>query len=244
MFQLGAGKSQIRLFLAFAINISPLLCLAQFDSLGINTEWNEGTVVLNDNSNLKGYIQNNDKLGIIKFKKDPSSEEILSFQERSIQTMEYYDNRLSKKRIFYTLYVENEQYVFKGKLLFEVIMVLEEFVVLSKKHSVNPAIRTRTDYYGGVHYAKVGYEQYEEIYLANDHGDSGLLLIYNEFEKDKSKPFASKIKPFFNDKLFQKYTGSKWEQIRKYAKQERLDLGDKSDLMKALEYYDQLSSVK
>ena len=41
---------------------------AQFDKMGLNTEWKKGSIVFEDNSTLEGLIQFNDKLGMIKFK--------------------------------------------------------------------------------------------------------------------------------------------------------------------------------
>lgn len=215
-------------------------CLAQFDSLGLNAAWNPGTLVLNDFSTLRGYIKNNDKLGLIKFKNNLDDESEESFQEKRILTMEYFDNVLSKSRTFTTVYVKNDQSGFHGDLLVEVIMELHDFAVLSKVYSVSMALRERRDYYGISSHAKVGYEQFEEIYLVGEDKEGELLLVSSEFEKDKSKPFASKLKPYFNDKLLQKYLGLKWQQVNAFIKERKLSMKTKADLLVALEYFAEL----
>src|SRR5688572_16279132 len=73
-------------FLSFTIDTS-----AQFDSLGLNTKWRNGSIVLSNDSSLKGQIQFNDKMGIVKFKKSPRDAEE-SFLERRIVAMQFYDD--------------------------------------------------------------------------------------------------------------------------------------------------------
>ena len=91
---------------------------AQFDSLGLNTQWSRGSIVLDDNSSLKGLIQFNDKLGMIKFRKTADSDEE-SFVETSIVAMEFYDEDLTGWRKFAVFNINEEQTGRQHALLFE-----------------------------------------------------------------------------------------------------------------------------
>src|SRR5688500_11807835 len=82
---------------------------AQFDSLGLNTTWNRGAILLTDNSRLNGFIQNNERLGLIKFKTALDQTNEQSFQEKRIAKMEYFDSDLSRKRKFYSININDEE---------------------------------------------------------------------------------------------------------------------------------------
>jgi hypothetical protein len=94
---------------------------AQFDSLGINTRWATGSIVLNDDTFLQGIVQFNDKMGLIKFKKTDDSQEE-SFVESRILSMEFYDEASKLQRHFATFDFEEPESGWRGSLLFEVLM--------------------------------------------------------------------------------------------------------------------------
>jgi hypothetical protein len=219
--------------LVLLIIVSPLFAFAQFDSLGLNTKWCEGNILLNDNSALKGYIRNNDKMGMVSFKQKEDEEE-QSFTTKRIVAMEYFDRDLVKHRKFGSFNVISENEGIEGELFLEIVMEFNEFAVLSKQESVIPAIRARDSGYGTT---RVGYEQFEKICLVGSDGKAQVVLIVNEFEKTKSSSFDSKIKPYFSKDVLKKHMASKWEQVSTYIKANKLNLKQKADLMMALEYY-------
>ena len=232
--------------LLFLFFILPAVGFAQFDSLGIHTKWRDGTIVVDVDTKLKGFIRHNDKMGLVKFKERLSDDvEEISFHERNIMSMEYYDSDISQYRKFALLKVKDDDSGFQGAIFFEIIMELKAFSVLSKKHSVNPAFRARQFDTGNgsfTYLKKVGYEQFELICLVGSDAEIKVLSVTNNFAKNKTSPFAEKRKPYFKASLMKKYLGPKWKQVNSFVKSNRLKLKRRADLIRALEYYAQLES--
>lgn len=238
MVFLNAGLRIKRVLTVLVVCVLPAVAHGQFDSLGLNTKWCEGIMVLNNNTELKGYIKHNDKLSLIKFKKNLDEEEV-SFAESSIITMEYFDPGQSRHRKFAAFRVKVEEAGWTGNVFFEIMFEFESFAVLSKREPVNPAIRARNNNYS-TSYVKVGYEQFERICLIGTDGKAEVLLIANEFERDRWSSSSSKIKHYFKKALLVKHMGPKWELVNTYVKKNKLRLKEKKDLMLALEYYHRL----
>jgi hypothetical protein len=99
---------------------------AQFDSLGLNTKWRNGSIVLTNNSSLKGQIRFNDKMGLVKFRKSPGNTEE-SFSERSITAMQFYDEDAARWHNFATFNVKEDETGWQGAMLFEVLMEFKNF---------------------------------------------------------------------------------------------------------------------
>jgi hypothetical protein len=214
---------------------------AQFDSLGLNTTWNRGAILLTDNSRLSGFIQNNERLGLIKFKTALDQTNEQSFQEKRIAKMEYFDSDLSRKRKFYSININDEESGFQDEVLFEIIMECKDFAVLSKKSNVQKAKRDRSTNYG-VSFTTVGYEQLEKIFLVGVDGKAELIQVSSAFEKDKGKLLAMPVGPFFDKETFKKFVGPAWKDINSYVKKEKLKLTEKDDLVSALEFYRELQN--
>ena len=87
---------------------------------------------------MEGFIHHDEKLRSIKFKAKLEDEGEMSFAEMAILSMKYYDNNISKTREFYTWEVEDEGSTIQGPALYEVIMVMKNFVVLTRKFGVLP----------------------------------------------------------------------------------------------------------
>jgi hypothetical protein len=212
---------------------------AQFDSLGLKTTWNRGAILLTDNSRLSGFIQNNERLGLIKFKPTLDQSEEQSFQEKRIVKMEYFDAELSRKRKFYSLNFKDEERGFQDEVLFEIIMECKEFAVLSKKSNVQKALRERSTNYG-FSFTTAGYEQFEKIFLVGVDGKAELVQVSSAFEKEKGKLLAMPVSPYFDKETFKKFVGPAWKDINSYVKKEKLKLTEKDDLVSVLEFYQQL----
>ena len=116
----------------------------------------------------------------------------------------------------------------QGPALYEVIMVMKNFVVLTRKFGVLPAQRRHDD----VNSAKIEYDKVEKIFLAKEGGSAELLsLAPLENEKPKSPPL---IQPFFAGDVMKKYTGPHWRQVRSFVKKNHLNLKRRADLMEVL----------
>ena len=208
---------------------------AQFDSLGLNTKWRNGSIVLTNNSSLKGQLRFNDKMGIVKFKKSPGDSEE-SFSERSIVAMQFYDEDAARWRNFATFNVNEDETGWHGDMLFEVIMEFENFALLSRVERVNISVRQRQDYYGNSNPAKVGYEQFEKFCIADDRGTLTVVLAVSEFERDKLS-MASKLKPYFNKTALEKQLAGDWEKFESLVKSNKLNLKKRADFIRAFENY-------
>jgi hypothetical protein len=214
--------------------------LAQHDTLKIKSDWNAGTLALKDQTIMEGYIQHDEKLRSIKFKSKLTDRDELSFAELAILSMKYYDNNISKTREFYTWSVIDEGSTIQGPALYEIIMVMKNFVVLTRKFGVLPTQGRRVRQ-GDVNNAKIEYDKVEKIFLAKEGASAELLsLAPLENEKPKSPPL---IQPFFSGDVMKNYMGSYWRQVKSFVKKNQLNLKLKADLMEALTYYQQIENI-
>ena len=189
---------------------------------------------------MEGFIQHDEKLRSIKFKPKLEDEAEMSFAEMAILSMKYYDNNISKTREFYTWDVIDEGSTIQGPALYEVIMVMKNFVVLTRKFGVLPT-QGRHVRQDDVNSAKIEYDKVEKIFLAKEGASAELLsLAPLENEKPKSPPL---IQPFFGADVMKKYTGSHWRQVKSFVKKNQLNLKRRADLMEALTYYQQIEKV-
>jgi hypothetical protein len=212
---------------------------AQHDTLKLNFGWNAGVLVLKNQTIMEGFIQHDEKLRSIKFKPKLEDEEEISFAEMAIVSMEYYDNEISKTRAFYTWNVIDEGNTIQGPALYEVIMVMKNFVVLTRKFGVLPPGRhMRKD---DINSNKIEYDKVEKFFLAKEGASAELLSLgLLENEKPKSPPL---VEPFFDHEVMKKYTGLHWRQVKLFVKENQLNLKRRADLMEALTYYQQIEKV-
>lgn len=227
----------VKLFWTILLLVIPASGYAQFDSLGLNSKWNKGHIVLNDDRKLVGLIQSNERLRLIKFKVNDTNPE-QSFLERNIKSYEYLDSDANMNRKFmrFNVYVAD-----LGKTqeeVFELIYEFRDFAVLSKTFPVNPSVRVYSGGYGDQHAKMVGYEQYEGIFLVNVDGVAECLLMGVAVEKMKQRPNKSaKVQTVYQDKLLKKYVGDKWEAIRVFIKENKLKMKNKADVLRVFDYY-------
>lgn len=170
--------------------------------------------------------------------------EELSYHEKRILTMEYFDTELSKKRKFYTLNIKEVDSGYAGAVLFEIIMEMKDFAVLSKRYAVQKARESSGGYREDARDAKIGYQQFESIYLVDDEAKVELLWTANVFDRGNAKPLTSPVPPFLDQDVLSKFTGSKWREVKDYIKEKRLHIKERADLLEALAYYKQLEPTE
>jgi len=190
---------------------------------------------------MEGFINHNEKLRSIKFKVKLQDDDELSLAEMSILSMKYYDNKISKTREFYTWEVEDDGSTIQGPAVYEVIMVMKNFVVLSRKFAVLPMSGSRKGKDGNS--SKIEYDKVEKIFLAGE-GSKAELLWLAALKDEESESPASQVQPLFAADVMKKYTASYWRDIKLLVKNDRLDLERRADLMKVLTYFQQLENVK
>jgi hypothetical protein len=216
----------------------------QTDSIGIHREWNEGFIQLVDKSFRKGFIQHNHTQRLIKFKTNLRDIAQSSFHEKRILSMEYFDAAESKTRRFYTLNVKEEDSGFDGAVLFEIIMEMKTFAVVSRLYALRPPTRSGSSKKKSQGNPQESDNQVERIYIVHQEGHVEQLLIVPVPGKGKSKPVARPVEPVLDLTVLKKFTGSKWQMMKAYVKDERLHLKKKPDLLKALQYYQHLEQAE
>lgn len=246
------------------ILISLSICVtAQFDSLGLNTPWNEGTLNLSDHSTLSGFIQYNDKQSVVKFRRqiDDDSEE-KTLDESDIQEMHYFDSENSVNRRFATFDYYQDDSGTKGYVLFEIIEEFRNFAVVSRYSSVSALVKrsSRLNTISSIafgyspHYTahqinykrKAGYKQTGDLFIVDQEGQVSLLLRVYEIEKNNGKQkkvsAIGKFQPRFNESLFRKHANDYWEALEDYIMERKLNLEDRMDVIDVLNFYGRLES--
>lgn len=203
-----------------------------------DVKWNYGTLLLSDSTMLNGFIQNNEKFRLVKFKKLLTDTAEIPFQERRILSMQFFDSTLSTTRNFFTLEIQDEGSLYHGPVLFEVIMVMKNFVVLSRKFGVLPNDKAK----GRGDDTPIEYDQVEKIFLAGEDSKAELLLLTVLMDSKDVRKQDHLIEPFFDWDVLKKFTGSKWNDVKAYIKKNRLNVYRKGDLLATLAYYRQLNN--
>ena len=91
-------------------------------------------------------------------------------------SMKYYDNDISKTREFYTWVVIDEGSTIQGPALYEVIMVMKNFVVLTRKFGVLPP-QGRHRRKDDINSNKIEYDKVEKFFLAKEGASAELLSL-------------------------------------------------------------------
>jgi hypothetical protein len=228
-------KLIVSYLLAIQFLYLPGFSFAQKDSLDLKLKWYAGTLLLDDSTSLRGFVQNNEKFRLIKFRQRLDAGEEMSFQEKRILSMQFFDSTLSKDRNFFTLEIEDESSLYQGPVLFEVVMVMKDFVVLSRKFGVLPDEKPKK-----IEPSKIEYDQVEKVFLAGEDSKAQLLLLMVLPDNNKTRKAVVPIEPFFDWDVLKKFTGTKWNDVKAYIKKNSLNVYRKSDLLNALEYYQRL----
>src|SRR6188472_87509 len=81
-------------------------------------QWIKGNVVLADGTQLKGMLKYNDRVGLLAY--EDGAGENRSFTARTIATFDYMDEKVNRRRVFYSLeYGDPERQGAKRAYLFE-----------------------------------------------------------------------------------------------------------------------------
>jgi len=204
---------------------------AQFDSPRLSAEWREGSIVLNDGTQLSGLIQYNDRVSLVNFKKDDfSSEE--SFTEKRILGMQFYDGDADRIRRFANFNIQLDETGWQGTMLFEILFEFEDFAVLSR-HMANILLREKTIYGASEESnSKVGYEQFEYIAIANGEGKLTIVMALKGLVKDVQLLKIKERATLFKKEL-KKCLGDHWKEFERLVNANSLDLERRDDFLKS-----------
>jgi hypothetical protein len=142
--------------------------------------WREGSIVLNDGTELNGLLRFDDNSGILSFQDGEVSKALIA---RSVSGFQFYDEETKEERIFFSLEY-NEGDTFAKYYFFELLRENETFAVLCK---IDP-VEVKSTSYGNVGlpagdgtlhnpgsvYSRTEMHQTETIYFMDKGGDQTL----------------------------------------------------------------------
>ena len=216
-----------------------------------NIGWSEGSILLNDGTELKGLLKYNDKNGLLSFEKGSDSR---SFTSRNVAGFEFHDEQTNKQRVFYTFPYDDSQNNVKRPLFFEVIKEFKLFAVVAKSDPVDieqksvstPGVYNNSTgtFSAGTHVGSwIEISQTETIYIMDTNGNITPYLKTVSKEIDGVLDDRSKSKnKLLNKDLLEDYIGKEmYEKLVSYANENSLEFQTKADLIKILDYYSEIS---
>lgn len=202
--------------------------------------WLNGTVVLNDGTHLKGKLKYNDRVGLLAF--EDSRGDNRSFTARTIATFEYVDDKVKRRRVFYSLeYEDPEKKSTKRPFVFELLTEFDDFALLSRydamdvRQVVAPVSFTSSP---ATSSPRTIIDLAETVYILTPEGDIEPIFRLSEFlsdggvfdsERKKKRIVDRMLMPYFNDDAY--------VEMMAYVDREQMDIWEKEDFIKALSYY-------
>jgi hypothetical protein len=221
-------------------------------------DWYQGTVVLNDQTQIKGLVRYNDRDGFISF---DDGNEVRIFTAKNMLQVSFHDTKASKQRTLYSLPFKEDKKSEKAYVIFEVLKEYKDFVVLLRIDPIeantaggagtpvytSSGMPTGTTVGGGQGVTQIF--QLETVYLLGANGEAMpyLKLIHSEDGfKSSSTGEDRKTKGKIRDKeLLAEFIGqSAYEKLIAYAKEKDLSFKNKEDLMTILNYYDSIKDER
>jgi hypothetical protein len=254
------------LFVAFYSLFTANIIFAQFEVdysriADNHVEWNEGTILLMDGRKFSGLLKYNSKTGLLGFESGAVSK---SFTARTVMSFTFFDAALGKNRNFISVEYQNLNVKDNASLnplkskgavelrpvaqFFEVLFEAKTFALLSASSSVQ--VKTREPGYmpdasGGSQMvpfsAGTTYSQTEMLFIFDDEGNiKKWIEITNKeidaylFEKKSTK------RTNLEKDILEDYTAPHYQELKEYAKKNKLSFKKKEDILNILEYYNSL----
>ncbi|HEU5291055.1 MAG TPA: hypothetical protein VFU05_10455 [Cyclobacteriaceae bacterium] len=206
---------------------------------GIGTKWNSGELTFHDGTKLRGMIRFNEISKLISFKENTDSRESKSFKENKVFSMSFTDS-IGTKRNFYSFeYKEGEI------LLFEILREFKDWAVLSRKEMVqviegkNSVIQTS---YGPAKNNRAVLVQEENTFVMDQDGNFEKFHSSLIHEKDGIWQKTRKNNSSISEKILEKFMHPNFDDVKSFARLNKLNLEEKGDLLIALDYYKTLLS--
>jgi len=202
--------------------------------------WTDGNLVLNDGTRLTGKLKYNDRVGLLAF--EDGAGDSRSFTARTIATFEYQDEKVSRKRVFYSLeYEDPERKGSKRAFVFELLKEFDDYAMLSRfdpmdvRQVVAPVSFTSSPATGS---PRTIIDLAETVYILTREGEIAPIFRLSEFisdggvfdsERKKRRMVDRMLLPYFNDDAYY--------QMMEYVDEQELDIWEKEDFIKALGFY-------
>ena len=190
--------------------------------------WSKGKIVLEDGSTEEGRLQFNIFDEILRFQVDSTSK---TYHPSNLSGFVFWDEVEKKERKFYSLLWEDPTTNRKAEAFFEVVREFNLFSVLSTTHTLEAY--ARDVYMYGIKVGTQARVSYVElIYFVDESGN--LELCLETINREVNGQFISSSKNFDKD-ILEKYTGTYYEALRKYAQEKEMKFKKFSILQRMLE---------
>ncbi|MGC3943112.1 MAG: hypothetical protein QM762_01010 [Chryseolinea sp.] len=203
-------------------------------------QWNTGNIVLNDGTQLKGKLKYNDRVGLLAF--EDGAGDSRSFTARTISTFEYFDEKVNRRRVFYSIeYGDPERPGNKRAFLFELLKEFDDYALLSRfdpmdvRQVVAPVSFNSMP---ATSSPRTIIDLAETVYILTPQGDMQPIFRLSEFitdggvfdsERKKRRTIDKLLMPYFNDDGYIK--------MMDFVDEKELDIWEKEDFITALGYY-------
>lgn len=190
--------------------------------LRADSVWHEGNIALHDGTQLKGLIQYHEDAGTICYQPAANTDSKV-FGEKKIFLLSYFDKQINKLRKFCSL--QHREETSEKISLFEVLLESNDFAVITKRRAISAA-------------------QYEYIYLVGNDGAVDLFLVTESHEvRGFKKRYMKSTPKIVGENLVKKHTGSYWQDVKAYARDNKLKFNVKEDLIRSLQYYKLIAQI-
>jgi hypothetical protein len=212
-----------------------------------NFEWCEGSIMLNDGTELKGLVKYNSRNGILSYE---DGQESKVFTPLRVAGFEFFDERFQKQRIFYTFKYEDSETNVERPLFFEFLKDYKNFAVLSKLDRIDIGEKSYTTRglgpngtYSGYSINRTEISQSETIYLMKNTGEIKPYFKVTVIEDGARDLFTQKDAKTMNkmidrDLLEEYMDPSEYQKLVAYAKTHNLSFKRKDDFLNILCYYE------
>jgi hypothetical protein len=213
-----------------------------------NAEWEEGSVLFNDGTEMKGQLKYNDRTGVVSFESGAKSG---SYNARNLVGFEFHDSRGQYQRYFYSIPYESPEDDRIVNQFFEVIREYKQFAVVIKTDPID--IRKRKKVYNDFPTASTALvtertiiDQVTTLFFLRA-SDLKLMPFLEITDRDLAKTDkwsffeGPKVKvKILDSNLPKEIMGKHFGQVRTFAEDRKLEWDVKDDLVSILDYYDSL----
>lgn len=219
-----------------------------------NTEFFEGSILLNTGEELRGLIKYNDRNGVLAYENGTDSK---VFTALRVSAFEFFDESIQKQRVFYTFKYEDSETNVERPQFFEMLRDYETFAILSKTDRINveekvdqvgtvfnPVTGAYNPGFGTPNTMKLVVSQTETIYVINSEGKIKPYFKFTNIEDGKKsihgRDTKTKHKMIDSTLLLDYMPAEQHLKLLEYADANDLDFSVKEDFIKILDYYDEL----
>lgn len=176
--------------------------------------WHDGKIVLETNDTLKGLVKYDLQQDVLQYRRNDREQSAEAYSSRKVLSFEIFDGASRRYRIFFTLPFSNSG-GYKVPVFFELLE--EGKMTLLTREQLEYRTYSSPYYYGGSY--------------------SRLVLTYRFFFMDDN----GNISEFLGKKndLLAKM-GQKAEDVEKFMRVNRLEVSERNDMMRIIDYYNSL----